>query len=279
MPQLETRAGTIAFDEQGSGPPVVLLHATLHDRHDFDAILPALARSYRVIAVDWPGCGDAPAPDTPRRLSAPLLADALEDLVEQIDLPPAVFIGNSVGGFAAARLAITHPERTAGLVLVNSGGFIPINQFVRAFCRLMGTPAVARRVLPSFIRSYMKARTELDGQIVARTVCRAKTREGTEAAAALWRSFSSDAHDLRDRSSELRIPTLIVWGAKDTAIPLRAGRATHAAIPGSRFEALETGHVVFSSAPDEFLAFVEPFIKRAAYSAPATAAAEGSGTD
>lgn len=277
MPEMETRAGTVAFEGRGSGVPVVLLHATLHDRHDFDAIAPALRRDHRVIAVDWPGCGESPAPGSPERLSAPLLADALEDLVEQLELPPAVFIGNSVGGFAAARLAITHPERVAGLVLVNTGGFIPINPLVRGFCRLIGTPAIARRVLPSFVRSYMKPRTELDREIVARVVARAKTREGIEMAAALWRSFSADEHDLRGRAERLRAPTLIVWGEKDTAIPLRASRAAHAAIAGSRLEVIETGHVAFSSAPEEFLALVEPFIQLAAHSAPAAAVASDDG--
>lgn len=278
MAQVRTRAGTITFEERGSGPPVVLLHATLHDRHDFDAIVLALARGYRVVAVDWPGCGESPVPDRPGKLSAPLLADALEDLVEQLELPPAVLIGNSVGGFAAARLAITHPERVAGLVLVNTGGFIPINPVVRAFCRLMGAPVIARRVLPSFARSYMKPRTALDREIVDRVVARARTREGIEIAAALWRSFSTDEHDLRGRADQLKAPTLIVWGARDTAIPLRAGRAAHAAIAGARLEVLETGHVVFSSAPEEFLALVEPFIELAAHSASAPAVA-GDGGD
>jgi pimeloyl-ACP methyl ester carboxylesterase len=67
--------------------------------------------------------------------------------------------------------------------------------------------------------------------------------------------------DLRSRAAELTAPTLIVWGKKDIAIPLRAGRATHDAIRGSRFEILNTGHVVFSSDPAGFLALVEPFLE------------------
>jgi pimeloyl-ACP methyl ester carboxylesterase len=54
-----------------------------------------------------------------------------------------------------------------------------------------------------------------------------------------------------------------IWGSKDTAIPMRFGRATAAAIPGSRLEVLPTGHVPFSSDPDGFLAIAAPFLAAA----------------
>ena len=61
MPTIQTRVGRVAYAELGSGPTVLLLHATLHDRHDFDPIAETLARRYRTIAVDWPGHGDSDA--------------------------------------------------------------------------------------------------------------------------------------------------------------------------------------------------------------------------
>ena len=59
---VETRVGQVAYSDAGEGPVVVLLHATLHDRRDFDAIVPNLLHDHRVIALDWPGHGDSPAP-------------------------------------------------------------------------------------------------------------------------------------------------------------------------------------------------------------------------
>ena len=185
----------------------------------------------------------------------------LEDVVDGLGLSRAVLIGNSVGGFAAARLAISRPECVAGLVLVNTGGFVPLNALSRTFCRVLGTPAVFRRSAPLFIRGYMKARTDSDRQIIERASAVAKTAEGVRIGTGLWRSFATPAHDLRSRAAELSVPTLIVWGKKDIAIPLRAGRATHDAIRGSRLEILDTGHVVFSSDPDGFLAIAEPFLQ------------------
>jgi pimeloyl-ACP methyl ester carboxylesterase len=261
MTTVQTRAGRVAYHESGSGPTVLLLHATLHDRHDFDPIVETLAGNYRTIAVDWPGHGESDPVDSPMEAGAPLFADVLEDVVDGLGLSGAVLIGNSVGGFAAARLAINRPECVAGLVLVNTGGFVPLTPMVRSFCRVLGTPAVFRRAVPLFVRGYMKARTDHDRRIVERATAVAKTPEGIRTGAALWRSFATPEHDLRDRAGELSVPTLIVWGKKDIAIPLRAGRATHGAIAGSRLEIFDTGHVVFSSDPDGFLAVAEPFLE------------------
>jgi pimeloyl-ACP methyl ester carboxylesterase len=261
MTTLQTRAGRVAYRESGSGPTILLLHATLHDRHDFDPIIDTLAKRYRTIAVDWPGHGDSDPVDATIEPSAPLFADVLEDVVDGLGLSRTVLIGNSVGGFAAARLAINRPESVAGLILVNTGGFVPLNPLSRSFCRVLGTPAVFRRAAPLFVRGYMKAKTDHDRRIVERATAVAKTPDGIRTGAALWRSFATPEHDLRDRAGELSVPTLIVWGKKDIAIPLHAGRATHDAIAGSRLEILDTGHVVFSSDPDGFLAVAEPFLE------------------
>ncbi|MBV8294371.1 MAG: alpha/beta fold hydrolase [Mycobacterium sp.] len=259
---VQTRAGEVAYSDVGEGPVVVLLHATLHDRHDFDAIVPSLRREHRVIAVDWPGHGDSPAPAPNYRPTAASFADALADVVAALDLPPAAFIGNSVGGFAAARLAIAEPQRVSRLVLVNTGGFVS-NPATKLYCRVLGTPAVMKRVLPRFIPGYMKATSDTDHAIQQRALARAHTREGVVLTAALWRSFASPNYDLRPRADRITARCLVVWGSKDTAAPMLVGRATAAAIPGSRLEVLPTGHVVFSSDPDGFLAIAAPFLAAA----------------
>jgi pimeloyl-ACP methyl ester carboxylesterase len=264
MTTIQTRAGRVAYRELGNGPTVMLLHATLHDRRDFDPIVETLARRYRTIAVDWPGHGDSDPVDAAMEPGAPLFADVLEDVVDGLGLSRAVLIGNSVGGFAAARLAITRPESVAGLVLVNTGGFVPLNPLSRTFCRVIGTPAVFRRTAPLFVRGYMKARTDSDREIAERAIARARTDDGIRTATALWRSFATPEHDLRGRAGELSAPTLIVWGKRDIAIPLSGGCVAHDSIRGSRLEILDTGHVVFSSDPQGFLAVAEPFLESVA---------------
>lgn len=71
MLTIKTRAGRVAYEEQGAGAPLVLLSANPGDHHHFDDIVPVLARSFRTIALDWPGYGESPAPDPPRPCSWP----------------------------------------------------------------------------------------------------------------------------------------------------------------------------------------------------------------
>src|SRR6266700_2058454 len=235
MPYTPTSAGRVYYEERGSGLPVVLLHATLHDHRDFGLVAGPLAERYRTIAVDWPGHGRSDPGATV--VDAFLLAAVLAELVEGLDLPPAVLIGNSVGGFAAARLALDQPHRAAGLILVNTAGFTTPTAASRLAIQLLGSPRVNRRLLPRLVPGYMKPRNSHDRAIAERVQARARTADGPRLAA----------------------PALLVWGARDTILALEGGRQTRAAIPGAQFRTLDTGHVVFASDPSGFLDLAVPF--------------------
>src|SRR5262245_16249420 len=98
MPTIRTSRGVIAYERRGAGPAIVLLHGNAHDRHDWDAVVPALARAHTVFAVDWPGCGESPAPAAPAASTAAGLGDLLPEIVERLGEGPAILVGNSVGG-------------------------------------------------------------------------------------------------------------------------------------------------------------------------------------
>jgi len=261
MPTIQTSLGTVDYTDEGSGPPILLLHATLHDRTDFAPVYDALAAGRRVLALDWPGHGASPLPAAP--LSAVQFGDLLVEFADLLDLRNLVVVGNSVGGYAGSRLAIERPDRVAGLVLVNTGGFTQHSAFTRLGCAVMGKPAVLKVVFPVTVRAYMRAKNPADRAVVARVVARSKTADGARTAAALWKSFTDPGHDLRSRAAQIAAPVLITWGARDLTAPQRWGRAVQSAIPGSRFEALPTGHVVFSSEPAAWLHAVLPFVDAA----------------
>ncbi len=210
--------GSGVFSPRG-GIPVIMLHATLHDKDDFDTILEQLAENYKTIAIDWPWHGESTGLESTEKLRAVTLADVLEEIMDGLKLAPAFFIGNSVGGFASARLAITHPHLVRGLVLVNTGGFVHLNVITRLFCRVLGTPFLARILLPSLVAKYMAPQTTADESITRKTRDRARTVRGSEVAAAIWRSFPDPGHDLVNRGSQISAPTLIVWGTRDPTFP------------------------------------------------------------
>jgi pimeloyl-ACP methyl ester carboxylesterase len=261
MPLLDTPTGPIAYDERGSGDTVVLLASGAHDRHDFDELRALIPERLRTIALDWPGHGESPPGDAPG--SAMHLADVAEHVVQRLAPGGAVVLGNSVGGFSAARLAIRRPELVRGLVIVDGGGFVGRPPHVRAFCALMARPRFLRAIYPAFSSRYMRARTGADRRARDTGVRTTRADPGLRAVSELWRSFASPEHDLRREAPAITAPTLVVWGRHDPVIPLQVGRRIAAMIPGAELVVFDSGHVPHTTDPHGFAARLIPFADRA----------------
>jgi pimeloyl-ACP methyl ester carboxylesterase len=261
VPQLETSAGVIAYDERGQGMPVVMLPSGAHGRRDFDELRELLPSRFRSIAPDWPAHGDSPAGDG--AAGAMAFADAAEALVEAVAPEGAVVLGNSVGGFSTARLALRRPELVRGLVLVDAGGFAPHTPLARAFCALMSQPWFLRRIYPAFAKRYMRPQTEADRRALAAAVATTREDPGLRTVCELWASFVAPEHDLRAEAASISAPTLVVWGRRDPVIPLRVGKRVAATIPGAELVVLDSGHVPHTSDPRGFVAALVLFADRA----------------
>lgn len=260
MPTLDTSYGTIHYSEQGTGAPLLLLHANPGDSRDYDAITPTLSEKFRVICLDWPGYGQSPAPSEPQRVNAMYFYDVLKAFVEALALPPAILIGNSVGGYAAARLAIEAPQRVAALVLVSPGGFTPQNWLTRTFCALQAS----RFSIPPawFAGLYLHARNAN----TARILQRARNEQSQPTAhlinRAVWRSFSDHAHNLIQRATGITQPTLLIFGKHDPVIKANSdGKIAASSIRHATLAILPTGHLPFAEAPEQFTAQVLPFLQ------------------
>jgi pimeloyl-ACP methyl ester carboxylesterase len=256
----ETKLGRVAYERAGSGTPLLLLHANPGDHRDFAAVQPALAERFTTIGLDWPGYGESDAPVPASAATAMLYADVLSEFVDELGLGDIRLIGNSVGGYAAASLAIARPDQVAALVLVNSGGFTAHTPFTRLFCRLMGREAINRRASGPLARAYLRRRTETVREMRKRARGTEPTRTAVQAG--VWRSFTHADHDLRDRASAITAPTLIIWGRWDPILPLILdGRQARKAIPEARFVRARTGHAAFAEQPDIFLGEAGPFLE------------------
>ncbi len=239
----------------------MLLHANGHDHHDFDAIAPSLASGFRVVAIDFPGHGDAPAPSASHAIGAARFADAVEEAVDTLALGRVGLLGNSLGGFAAARLAIRRPTQCWGLVLVQPGGFLEPTLRVHLASLVLGTPAVYRALVRRFAHRYMSPRGAADLSAVERAARHGERPDGARVSAALWRSFRLPEHDLRAGAGAIVAPTLVIWGGRDPVRPVSEAQDVVLAIPGARLEVLDTGHVPFVSDPACFLEVTQPFLR------------------
>lgn len=259
MTTLELPSATLAYDGRGDGPAVVMLPAGAHTRQDYDALRDLLPATLRTVALDWPAHGDSP-PLATGPASAMAFADVAEQAVERLAPEGAVVVGNSIGGFAAARLALRRPELVRGLVLIDSGGFLAPGPQVRGFCALMGRPGFLRRIYPAFSARYMRARTDADRAARERAIATTRNPAGLAAVSGLWASFSSREHDLRSQAAAIAAPTLVLWGRRDPVIPPKVGRWLGDAIPNARLAQLDTGHVPHTSDPEAVAAELVPFL-------------------
>jgi pimeloyl-ACP methyl ester carboxylesterase len=259
---LETATGPIAYDVQGgedrdSDTTIVLLPSGAHDRHDFDELRALLPRRVRTISLDWPAHGESPPGSA--QATAMHFADITQELVEQLAPGGAIVLGNSVGGFSAARLAIRRSGLVKGLVIVDGGGFLGRPLHVRAFCAVMARPRFLRAIYPAFSKRYMRSRTAADARARDTAIATTRTDAGGRAVSELWRSFASPEHDLRAEAASIAAPTLLIWGRKDPVIPLRVGRRLAGKIAGSRLVVLDSGHVPHTTEPERFAAELTRF--------------------
>lgn len=261
MPYIMLDAGHVSYQVHGDGHPLVLLHANPGDSRDFSAVIPALSAHFRVITLDWPGYGESPAPANPRQVSAMFFAQVLAEFVAALALPPAVFIGNSVGGYAAAKLAADQPGCVAGLVLVSPGGFTRQSLFSRLFCAMQASPLAIPPDI--FARIYLYHHDGEAANVLSRAGADQSVREARQVNRAVWRSFSDPAHDLCAFAPAIQQPTLLVFGHHDPVISARKdGRRAQAALPHAEFCIMDTGHLAFAEQPDAFVEQVLPFIHR-----------------
>jgi 4,5:9,10-diseco-3-hydroxy-5,9,17-trioxoandrosta-1(10),2-diene-4-oate hydrolase len=253
----------IAFDDEGSGPPLLCLHAVGHGARDFEALRERLRGRARVLALDWPGHGSSG--DDREAPSAGRYATLLGGFVDALGLRELVLLGNSIGGAAALRFAADQPERVRGLVLVDSGGLDRVDLAARAATGAMalffGAGARGARWFPwAFERYY---RVVLPGAPARpqRERIVASGREVAPLLAAAWRSFGRGEADLRGLAAGIRCPVLVAWAERDRVLQLRRSLPAIRRIPNARLECFPGGHAPFLECPERFLPSLERFLE------------------
>jgi pimeloyl-ACP methyl ester carboxylesterase len=259
-PSIRLTQGSISYRRAGSGPVLLLLSASPGEHRDFDAVFAPLAQHFDVIAPDWPGYGaSAPLAD-PGNASAMAFYEVLVEFLDALGIARCTLLGNSVGGYAAVRLAVEQPARVEKLLLVSPGGFTPHNALTRLFCRLQGSP---RAISPSLLaRLYLRRHSSVTAAMRQRAAAEQSTPMARAQIRAIWRSFITPDHDLRSVAQAVRCPVQLVYGNLDPVIPWwRDGRAAQSAMPHATLYRLPGGHAPFAECPDAFLAVALPFLR------------------
>jgi pimeloyl-ACP methyl ester carboxylesterase len=269
-----------AYVRRGSGPAVLLLHGLGGDLGTWDRVLPALAEHHTVIAPDLLGHGRSDKPRADYSLGG--YANGMRDLLTVLGVDRVTVVGHSFGGGVAMQFAYQYPERTERIVLVGSGG---LGREVSPVLRLLTVPgsgvvlgALAstpvRQIATGAVRAALHLPWIGDGRLMPALADGPELLDGFNALAHAD-SRSAFLHVLRaavepsgqvvtmlDRSYlAAAIPTLLVWGDRDSVIPVAHARRGAVALPGSRLVIVPgAGHFPHRDEPGTFVAAVEDFL-------------------
>jgi pimeloyl-ACP methyl ester carboxylesterase len=238
---------SVHYRDEGSGPPIVLVHGTGSNLYTWDAWAAALAPTHRVVRLDLPAFGlTGPRPDGDYRLDT--YVEFLDRFAAKLGLGPFALAGNSLGGAIAWRFAVAHPSEVSGLVLVDPGGYPRKTKRLLVF--RIGSMPVLGSVLTHLDPRLMVERTsrqvygdpsKVGPEEIERNyelVLRPGNRE------AFGVETSVPYEDRTALLKTLHVPTLVMWGDKDALIPVSDAQRFGADIPGARVLVYEgLGHV------------------------------------
>ena len=268
----------IAYREAGKGEAVLLIHGMAGSSQTWRAIMPQLAKKYRVVAPDLLGHGESSKPRSDYSLGA--FAVCLRDVLDELGIESATVIGHSLGGGVAMQFLYQHPDHCNRLVLISSGG---LGQDVGWILRLLSAPG-AELIMPVIAPSpVLRAGNAVRSFLSSRGL---RSPRGAE----IWNAYSSFS-DPETRQAFLRtlrsvvdyrgqavsalnrlqlrseMPTLAIWGEDDTIIPVDHAYAALDARPDCRVEVLpDVGHFAHVEAPSEVANLIDEFISATAQS-------------
>jgi pimeloyl-ACP methyl ester carboxylesterase len=243
--RVQAGAVRVAYERQGQGPPLLLMHGAEASRLMFSALMPLLARHFTVFACDQRDCGDTEGPQTHSTLAD--LADDARQFMEALGLGRAHVFGSSFGGRVAQALALRHPGCVDRLVL---GSTWPLPDTYEAVCPDAPRLAALRLRLPAtaeelagwfFPEAFLQQRPELRGVFAS---ARPETLRSARRAATVQTTLSQDC-------AAIAAPTLLLAGELDRVVPPGVTLSMASRIAGAQTAVLTgAGHATALQVPE-----------------------------
>jgi pimeloyl-ACP methyl ester carboxylesterase len=258
------------FVDAGEGPAVIFVHGLGASWQSWLENIPEFSRDRRVVAMDLPGfgCSDLPEHD----ISIEQYADWTFRLLDELGIERGTIVGNSMGGFIAADMAIRQPERVQRLALVSAAVFWQEYRRAQPLVELARrSDAIVARALTRVtddvatrprLRAWAMATAGfryphlIERQLAHELVRSARRTDGYLPALEAMADFP-----LEEELPKISCPALIVWGAQDTLVPVKDAKRLEALIPDSRRVVFErTGHVAMLERPERFNSLLRAFL-------------------
>lgn len=263
---LDTDVHVVRTPTSPGDVPFVLLHHYFGNAHTWRGLVPGLAETAPVVAMDRPGFGfshrePASRDGWPDRYTRAHSADLLVALLDRLDVERAVLVGCSAGGTATLEVLDRYPERVAGFALVSPAvtGDVGPPEWLRGLARSglgadLAAKVIASRGVVTRERvgsSWADPSRVTDDDVAAYQL----SLDGPHWATALWAAMTADdAPDLRHVFGQVTVPSLFVNGLQDPVIAPKWTKAGAEATPGSRWLPLDgVGHTPQEERPELLL--------------------------
>lgn len=245
---------SIAYLDEGQGPPIILIHGFGGSMWHWEHQQEALAQHYRVITLDLLGSGLSDKPKT--NYSPTFMLDSFIEFMDNLNIPQATLVGNSLGAGIAIGMALTHPNRVSKLVLID--GFPanvveniaspPYKRFINSrppiWLARLGMRLTGRWATKRILTEIIHDPTLITPVVIERSF------QNRQASAFLQPLYSQveqipewEEH-FASRMDQISQTTLIIWGEHDEIFPSLVGQSMHASIPNSTFlKVPNSGHI------------------------------------
>jgi pimeloyl-ACP methyl ester carboxylesterase len=249
------------YEDTGKGTPLVLIHGVGGDSTEWSEVTPEMSKEVRCIAVDLRGHGKSEKPDMP--YTQDMFADDIAALLDILKISKAYICGISMGGFVALKMALTHPDKVDGLILIDSAARMPAKsiQVAGAWGK-----AFAEKGLQAYIDAEIKdifhpmfAQRHQDA--VKRFADSMKTREA-KTSARVQQGYMKSPPVMEKDIKKIKVPTLIIHGREDQVVPVEEAELMHKEIQNSQIAIIPfAGHAALMERRDYFIDLILYFIR------------------
>lgn len=242
----------ISYNDIGEGIPVLLLHGWGSSKEVYGGIIKTLSNRCRLVALDFPGCGNSEIMDKPWTLED--YCDFVLKFMQAVGLENPIMMGHSHGGRVTLYMTATGMVTPQKIVLLDAAGLIPKKSLKQKF-RAKSFKVIKRALTLPVIRNFSSSLLD-----------KARRHYGSadyKAAPEVLRKtlVSLVNTDIRHLLPNIKCPSLLIWGENDTATPLEDAKTIEKLISDSGLCVIKgTGHFSFCEKPWEANAIINSFI-------------------
>lgn len=241
----------INYIDEGEGKTIVLFHGWGANKEAFTPIIKRLSAYMRVVALDFPGFGKSSEPE--EIWDVEKYACFMEKFLNKADAQGAIWLGHSFGGRVIIKLFEKVDNKPSKIVLVDSAGIKPKRTpgyYVKVYSYKLGKKLLKLPLInkTGLYERLVKNAGSSDYKVLSENMRATMTKVVNE--------------DLRGHLPNITVPTLLIWGDKDTATPISDAHVMNKLLPDSGIVTLEgAGHFSYLDRPGKFFAALEYFVK------------------